>query len=135
MAKCLEGLDYVLISKAGETGTIVMQVSYPHIVGRLVFIDQRNPEDIEPFMRSMANGDVLAKLKGYSIFVLPGGTLDRATIDPERTRAVLKEMAGYVLDEILPVRLSRYRRFQERVNLDEERRRPRIASRFGQEEE
>lgn len=122
MAKCLEGLEFVQISKAGETGSMVMQVSYPHIIGSLVFIAQEKQDEIENFMRSLANGETLAKVKGYSIFVLPGGTLDRENVAPGKMKDILEQMAGYMSSDILPGRESRYNKFKE-----DYQRRPRLS--------
>lgn len=120
MAKYLEGLEFIQLVKPGGADTTIMQVSRPHVVGRVAFIDQRDVDEVERFMLQLANGATLAKVPGYSIFVLPGGTLDNAPATSEEVVSVLRSMSQYILFDIVGEKKGRWLRYQEGVNMDAE---------------
>lgn len=144
MAKCLEGTEFVQLARPNDDNIYFMQVREPHFIGLMVGINQKDTDEIERFMLQLANGDTLAKVKGYSVFMLPAGTLDGEKIDPEEAKSVLSGMAGFALKEKMGTREGRYLRYKEGVNMDavlekgryyKELRQARRAARMAQEEE
>lgn len=118
MAKYLEGLEFIQLVQPGTSDTTLMQMSRPHLVGRVAFIDQKDVDEVERFMLQLANGATMAKVPGYSIFLLPGGTLDNESTSKEETISVLRRMAQYTLFEFVKAREHRCLRYKDGIDVD-----------------
>lgn len=114
MAKILQDVDYVILQNSRAfTNPYIMQVEQPYCIGLPIKIDQRNTEDIEVLMKSMANGDCLAKVPGYSVFILPKGTFTGMQTTEEQMKEALEGMAKFYLETHIESHKGAFRRSLE----------------------
>lgn len=115
MAKILDRVDYVLMQNTREfTNPYVMEVKKPYCIGLPLKLEiQKDAESIEDYMRSLANGECLAKVPGYSVFFLPAGTLTGLQATPEEMKAALEGMAKFYLEDYIEKHKHPFRRSEE----------------------
>ena len=114
MAKVLYNVEYVILQNSREfTNPYIMQVAQPYCIGLPLKIDQRDTDQIEDLMKALANGDCLAKVPGYSVFILPKGTFTGMKATEEQMKEALKGMAQFYLETHIETHKGAFRRSLE----------------------
>lgn len=114
MAKVLYNVDYVILQNSRDfTNPYIMQVAQPYCIGLPLKLDQRNTEGIDALMKSLAEGDCLAKVPGYSVFIIPKGTFTGMQATEEQMKEALEGMAQFYLETHIETHKGAFRRSLE----------------------
>lgn len=117
----------LLQNREEEISGIVMETVSPYFMGRAYEIPKKETERVEEFMSGIVNGRELgAKVPGYTIFMIPYGTLDNERLDDEEALSVLRDMAEYYARDVISKKRHRSRIYQEGVPDDIDERNGRI---------
>lgn len=93
-----KGAQYAIMQNPDEWDNhYIIQIARPHLIGYPVRIPQNKPEAVEKMMKELAEGRIAAKVKGYSIFIVPRGTFTGEDCPDDKALEAVRGMADFYL--------------------------------------
>lgn len=104
-----------LCSRSEGLSDILLETIPPFLIGKVYGIPKAEPERVAAEIEAMESGRwPLAKVRGYTLFVHPAGSLTGEKVTAEELRDALRGMAEYYAREAM-AKPHRMRKYQEGV--------------------
>lgn len=89
-----DNVEFVIIRyRTDNLHVKMMQTTEHRFIASVYYITQDKPEKIASFKKKMEEGQLMAQVPGYSIFILPDGCLDGEKIPFKERKAIIEKMA------------------------------------------
>lgn len=115
---------FVLLRNTEElSNVLVMETTPPFFMATPYCVQKKDVAQVEKMLSDIANERISAvKVPGYTVFLMPYGTLFGGSLSPAEAVLTMREMAEFYSRQALEVNKHKNRIYQEDVpdNIDEE---------------
>lgn len=107
---------FVRITEPVTETDLMMETRPPFVLARAICIPKKSEERVEEMLADMANGRRTAvKVPGYTVFIVPAGTLSRGVLSDDELEPLLRDMAEFWVEAVAVRKKHKIRLYQEGV--------------------
>ncbi len=107
---------FVRITEPVTETDLMMETRPPFVLARAICIPKKDTGRVEEMLADMANGRRTAvKVPGYTVFIVPAGTLSRSILPEEEITALLRELAEFWVEAVASRKKHKIRIYEEGV--------------------